>query len=481
MRRSSFPQLAVAVIVTTGMGCFRSVPSDAAFLVDWMNTYFAVARLERMSPPVASRVFAYSSVALYEAMAHDDPALRSLVGQLNGLDSLPTPAPGERLDWPSVATVAASEVLRSLLGEAMVSTQLKLLDVAERQLKDRTDRGVGARVREASAEYGVELGRAIAEWARRDGFSEVRQRPHRPPVGPGVWVNTTTPSEYTAQSVSAAVDYVAINNPAATLDLERADERSLLMNRPKRANLRALALINPTGALEPHWGELRPFVLTRGDECPAPPPARFSTSPGSEFYRQARRTYDAVRQLTDEQRRIAFFWADNPGQTASPPGHWISILSQVTAEAGLSPSKAVEALVLVSAALADAFITCWSTKYQDHVLRPVTYVRRYIDPDWSTVVVTPPFPEYTSGHSVASAAAAEILTAVLGEMPFTDATHVSIGHPPRAFASFRAAAAEAAISRLYGGIHYLMAIEAGLAQGRCVGGRVLQRLHTRPG
>jgi hypothetical protein len=292
-------------------------------------------------------------------------------------------------------------------------------------------------------------------------------------------VNTTTPSEYTAQSVSAAVDYIAIDNPAATLDLERANERSLLMNRPKRSNLRTLALINPTGALEPHWGRLRPFALTTDNECPARPPAEFSQSRTSEFYRQARKTYDAVRSITDEQRQIALFWADNPGQTASPPGHWISILSQIAKAADLSPSRSVEALVLVSAAMADAFIGCWSTKYQYHVIRPVTYVRRYIDPNWSTVVVTPPFPEYSSGHSVASAAAAEVLTALLGETPFTDATHVSIGHAPRAFASFRQAAQEAAISRLYGGIHYSMAIEAGLDQGKCIGDRVIQRLRTR--
>ena len=106
----------------------------------------------------------------------------------------------------------------------------------------------------------------------------------------------------------------------------------------------------------------------------------------------------------------------------------------------LSPERAVEMYALTAIAMADAFIGCWRTKYRVNLLRPVTYIQRYIDRDWQTLLLTPPFPEYTSGHSVQSAAAAVVLTHLLGQGPFTDNIHVSLGHPPRTFPSFGAAA-----------------------------------------
>ncbi|MBI4420080.1 MAG: vanadium-dependent haloperoxidase [Gemmatimonadetes bacterium] len=475
------PAVLSIVIAAPSIGCsVKPVASDSAFVVEWMNTYYAVARLERLSPPVASRLFAYGAVALYEALALGDRTLRTLAGQLNGLDRLPAPDSGAHFDWPTVATVAESEVLQSILGESTISTRLRVREVTERQLQQRAQLGVRGSVREESARYGTALGRAIGQWASRDAYWDTRHLPYQPPVGRRYWVNTTTPSEYIAQSVSAAVDYVAFDNPAATLDPELADERSLLLDRPKPPTPRT-SIINPTRALEPFWGRLRPFALVTAQECAPPPPEAYSEDRLSDFYREARAAYDAARQLTDEQRRIVFFWADNPGQTGTPPGHWISILAQVTVQARLSPSRAVEALALMAVGMADSFIGCWATKYQYNVVRPVTYVRRVIDRDWFTVVVTPPFPEYTSGHSAASSAAAEVLTTLLGDISFTDATHVSLGHSPRSYPSFRTAAKEAADSRLYGGIHYPMAIEAGLDQGRCVGGRVLKKLRTRSG
>ena len=119
----------------------------------------------------------------------------------------------------------------------------------------------------------------------------------------------------------------------------------------------------------------------------------------------------------------------------------------------------------MSVAQADAFIGCWHTKYEYNVLRPITYIRRHIDPSWEPFIVTPPFPEYTSGHSMQSSAAATVLTSLLGDVAFDDSTNLAIGHPVRRFQSFVAASNEAAISRLYGGIHYPMAIENGQEQG----------------
>ena len=137
--------------------------------------------------------------------------------------------------------------------------------------------------------------------------------------------------------------------------------------------------------------------------------------------------------------------------------------------------------VLATLAQADAFITCWRTKFDTNVLRPVTYIRRHIDPQWEPFIVTPPFPEYTSGHSVQSSAAATVLQTLLGAVAFDDSTNLAIGHPVRRFNSFMEAADEAALSRLYGGIHYPMAIENGKAQGACIGRMVLERIKTRRG
>ena len=118
---------------------------------------------------------------------------------------------------------------------------------------------------------------------------------------------------------------------------------------------------------------------------------------------------------------------------------------------------------------AHTFIACWQAKFAYNLLRPVTYIRQHIDPKWEPLLITPPFPEYPSGHSTQSGAAAGVLTAIFGEgFAFEDATHEDDGLAPRAFASFHDAAKEAAISRLYGGIHYRAAIDRGLEQGACV-------------
>ncbi len=186
-----------------------------------------------------------------------------------------------------------------------------------------------------------------------------------------------------------------------------------------------------------------------------------------------------MRTLTPEQRTIALFWADDPVRTLTPPGHSMALATQVLQEKHASLALAAETYAKLGIAVADAFIGCWNTKYQYNVLRPVSYIQKVIDPTWNNPqvtdpVTTPPFPEYTSGHSVQSAATAEVLTSLFGATyPITDHTQDHRGFLPRSFASFRALAEEAAISRLYGGIHYRAAIEAGLEQGRCIGQAVV--------
>jgi membrane-associated phospholipid phosphatase len=191
--------------------------------------------------------------------------------------------------------------------------------------------------------------------------------------------------------------------------------------------------------------------------------------------------YDSVKALTPEQKQIALFWADNPVATGTPGFHWISVVNQMVARRSLSADAAVELYTLTSLAIADAFIGCWAEKYRSYVVRPVSYIRRTIDKQYQTVIPTPPFPEYPSGHSVQSGAAVHVLIALLGDtIPYADSTQMDIGQPARRFANFTAARNEVAISRVYAGVHYMPAVTDGLVQGECIGRRVRALKTRRP-
>jgi hypothetical protein len=383
-------------------------------VVEWMARLVDRVRAERLSPPVASRVYAYAGVTLYEAVVGGMPGHRSLASQLTGLPPMP-PAAVQPDDWEASAAAALATVAGGIVPWRSPDTSVGFGRLLEDQRSRRLAEGGAADRLGNALSWGAAVGRAILDWAATDGFAATRGRPYALPVGPDLWV--PTPPTFVA-------------------------------------------------ALEPHWGELRPFVLASGGECPPGPPLPYSEEPGSAFHEQTRRVAEAVRGMTPERLEIARFWADDPGQTGTPPGHWVAIVGQLIGERGLRLDAAAELYARVGVALGDAFIACWHAKYRANLLRPVTYIRRQIDPKWGPLLMTPPFPEYPSGHSVASAAAAEVLTVLLGETSFTDRTPATRGLRPRTFSSFRAAAAEAALSRLYGGIHYLRHL--GLAVGQLV-------------
>ena len=291
-----------------------------------------------------------------------------------------------------------------------------------------------------------------------------------------------TADQFVPQMLSGQSDLVATNNPNAALDLERVSEKWVFTNRPKAAGSTTLPSFNPVRPTEPYWGHLRTFVIRDGDECAPNPPPVYSEKPGSDFWKMGREFADSMRALTPEKRQTGLFWADNPVATGTPSFHWFSVLNHLIATRHRSADQAAEVYATTSLAIADAFIGCWRTKYQTSVVRPVTYMHRVFDPRFTTVIPTPPFPEYTSGHSVQSGAAVQVLIAFFGDtIAFVDSSQVDIGQPPRAFASFTAARDEMAVSRVYGGVHYLPAVLNGVAQGRCIGQRVLTRLTTRKG
>ncbi|GAB2532284.1 hypothetical protein GCM10027085_24040 [Spirosoma aerophilum] len=242
-------------------------------------------------------------------------------------------------------------------------------------------------------------------------------------------------------------------------------------------------------AIEPHWRIIRPMLIDSCSQFKPRPPVAFSKDSTSAFYKLAKEVFDIGNQLTDEQRFIASYWDCNPFaintaghmsigfKKISPGGHWMNITSLATTKAKLSFDQAIMVQSLVAMTLMDAFISCWDEKYRSSRIRPETVINRQISSRWQPLLQTPPFPEYTSGHSVISTAVSELLTYLMGDnFAFTDNTEVIFDLPERSFKSFRQAAAEAAISRLYGGIHYRDAIENGQEQGKAIGTFVIDRL-----
>ena len=464
------------------LGCERQVPApDSQLVAQWLRSSLAFVRGERLGPPVATRISAYASVALYEGYASDPAStLRSLAGQLNGLDTLPPLPEGGDVDGATVASEAVRMVLDSLFRDGFASTRRTIDSLAKAQVDARLLAGVSSPTRDRSLAHGRAIGSALLAWAAADSFFATRGRPWKAPTARAMWVNTATVDQYVPQTLSGQSDLVATTNPNATLDPERGSEKSVFSNRPKAVGSNTLPTFNPVRPTEPYWGNLRTFVIRDGDECAPGAPPQYSERPGSEFWRMGAEFADSMRALTPEKRQIALFWADNPVATGTPAFHWISVVNQMIGARQLDADQAVELNALTSLAIADAFIGCWRTKYRTMVVRPVTYMHRVFDPAFATVISTPPFPEYTSGHSVQSAAAVSVLGATLGDaIPFVDSSQVDIGQPPRRFRSFIAARDEVAISRVYAGVHYMPAVIDGVLQGRCIGDRVLARLKTR--
>ncbi|PRY45603.1 PAP2 superfamily protein [Spirosoma oryzae] len=242
-------------------------------------------------------------------------------------------------------------------------------------------------------------------------------------------------------------------------------------------------------AIEPNWRTIKPMLIDSCSQFKPVLPVTFSKDSTSRFYKLAREVYTIGNTLTPDQRFIASYWDCNPFaintsghmsigfKKISPGGHWMNITNLVTDQLKLSFDQAIEVESLVAMTLMDAFISCWDEKYRSNRIRPETYINRYISPRWQPLLQTPPFPEYTSGHSVISTAVAEVLTFLLGDnIGFTDNTEVIFDLPERKFSSFRQAASEAAISRLYGGIHFRDAIEDGQKQGKALGNFVIDRI-----
>lgn len=396
-------------------------PSPEAVVLQWYRLILELIRhTATYSPPVASRAFAYLGVTLWEAVAQSR-GLTSLAGQVKGLAALPratTP-----LDEAALVHGALSGATEVLFGNTGPTGQ--------RAMRAMTDK-LGARVAAAldptlagsSHDHGAAIAAHVLAWADKDGGAKVEN------LGfPRQWTPGGKPSSWV---------------PTSAVRLQQTP-------------------------LLPDWGQNRPFALTGDLPCGLPSHPEYSEDPASAFYAEAVEVYEIGKALTDEQKLIARFWSDDPMLSPTPPGHWVSILTEISARDALPLDRLADAMARLGMAVADAFIVCWRVKLEYDLLRPITYIRRLIEPKWEPLLNTPPFPEYPSGHSTQSGAASSVLEAIFGpNFAFEDATHEADGLPVRSFPSFSAAAEEAGISRLYGGVHFRAAIDNGILQGECV-------------
>lgn len=409
---------------------------------DWlhqiMGAYTDIIVHDIFSPPVASRNYAYTTIAAYEAARHLDSSYVSLGGQLHGLSAVPEPEKGLEYSFELAAIKAMITT-----GKKFIFSEKDFSDF-EKTLMAKIDKiHVPKEVYDRSIAYGDAVAKHIMAWADSDNYKQSRSF-----------------SKFTINLKDAARWRTT---PPMFMD-----------------------------AIEPHWNQIRPMALDSAGQFKPVPPTPFDTMPGSQFMKEAKEVFDTGKNLTEEQTLIANFWDCNPykmnvtghamhaTKKITPGGHWMSIARISGLKAKSDFVKTAHAYAITSIALFDGFISCWDEKFRSNLIRPESVINQYIDENWMPLLQTPPFPEYTSGHSVISSASAVALASIYGNnFSFTDSTEVRFGLPVREFPSYEAACQEAAISRLYGGIHYKPAIVNGVDQGKKIGNHILNTIRFR--
>ncbi len=390
------------------------------------------------SPPVASRIYSYSTLAGYEALIPGNPEFQSLEGQFKGLDNIPKPEEGKEYCYPVASVTAFMKVARSqtftvdLYDEFEKNTAMKFKEA-----------GIPGDVMERSIAFGDAIANRIIEFAKGDNYAQTRGLRYTVKNEPGKWV--PTPPQY-------------------------------------------------GDAMEPYWMTIRPLLLDSASQFRPPAAPPYSLDKSSLFWKELMEVYNIKKTMTKEQEEQAWFWDDNAfvmnvqghvmfaNKKMTPGGHWLAICETACKKSGKDIFESAEAYLLVSTALHEGFICSWEEKYRSEKIRPETVINATFDPDWTPFLQTPPFPEYTSGHSTISAASAEAMTGLFGDnFAIVDSTENEYGHGVRSFESFRKAATECSYSRMFGGIHYRSGCEEGQAMGIRIGQFVLANTHTRKG
>ena len=389
------------------------------------------------TPPVAARAYALGGLTMYESVVGGLPSNQSLAGQLAALTTLPKVETGKDYNWAISANAAEANILRALYAEAsrpQAVNNKRAIDSVEVILKNANKVGIAQDIIDRSEKYGQSIADAIFEWSKTDGGHEGYKRnfpaTYIVPVFAGAWQVTEN-----GQKIP----------------------------------------------MQPTWGANRTFVAANQD-MPVPNPIAYSSSLDSPYFGQYFEVYAKNKSLTQQEKEIAVWWADNPGETFTPPGHSYNIANIAVKQAKAGLGKAAEAFALTGITVNDAFINCWKCKFKFNNERPYTMVRRVIDPSWKPFWPAPPFPGFPSGHATQSGAVAEVLTNFFGDnFAFVDNSHVGrvkdastgVEFKIRSFKSFNQFAIESAASRFYGGIHTRQDNETGLAEGRKLAKNIL--------
>lgn len=401
-----------------------------------LNKLTEVVIHDIFSPPVASRIYSYANLAGYEALVPFDPQYESLGGKLKRFQSGPKPEAGKEYCFPLASTRAFMTVARAL------TFSVDFYDEFEKPFYEQYKKdGVPDEVYDRSMAYGEAVAKHILDYAAKDSYKQTRGFKHTVTNEEGSWVPT----------------------PPAYMD-----------------------------AAEPQWNKLRCWAMDTCNQFMPPRPLSYSLAKGSPYEKELDEVYQIGKNLDKQKQDIAYFWDDNAfvmnvaghvmyaSKKMTPGGHWLAIAQTVARKQKLTMMQTIEAYALTSFALSDGFISCWDEKYRSKTVRPETVINKSFDPKWTPFLQTPPFPEYPSGHSVISTAAATVLTNLIGDnIAFTDSTEFAYGHGVRSFTSIRNAADEASISRLYGGIHYRSALTNGQIEGEKVGKWVIEKIRTR--
>ena len=386
------------------------------------------------NPPLAARFFAYACLAGYEIVSENDKKVKNLHGVLNEYPAISKPKGLSGYDYRLSAVFAILETAAKLQPSGKQNI------IYEQSLADSCNKiGFDRDVISHSLEYAQFVSKKILAYAKADKYNRISNYPrYKLKGGPGTWEPTQP------------------------------------------------AYLPP---VEPYFNTMRPLTLDSAAQFASNPAAQFSVNKNAAFYKLLLLNYaKSGSDLTPEQKNIANFWDCNPFavqneghmliglKKISPGAHWMGIAAIACKQTNASFSKTVEVNTILAIGLMDGFICCWDEKYRTNRIRPETAIREYIDPNWKPFLQTPPFPEYTSGHSVVSSLAAVILAHYFGKnFHYTDDVEINFGVPPRKFSSFEQAAKEAAISRFWGGIHFMDAINNGVSQGAQVGYWVLAK------
>lgn len=339
---------------STGTKDYQSKVSDPEFLHRSIKVITDRMVHDIFSPPVASRIYAYTTVAAYEAARQADPNFVTLAGQLHGLDSLPKPDATKKYCYPLASVQAALRV-----GKALVFSEDKVEEFYQKMMTEFKETGIPEEVFENSIDYGNKVADHVLAWSSKDNYKQTRSFP-----------------KYSIQSDAASWK----PTPPGYMD-----------------------------AIEPHWNKIRTFAIDSATQFKPTPATPFSVNKTSQFYKEAFEVYQAGLNLTGEQQNIASFWDCNPfvlnvkghvmfaTKKISPGGHWMNITRVACSQSNADFVHSAEAYVRVALSLADAFISCWDEKYRSRLIRPESYINQYIDENWVPILQTPPFPEYTSG------------------------------------------------------------------------------------